>query len=279
MFSSTPFYHQSIRKSVVAFGSLFNDIYINMEDEILRVPLAYAPKQKWYNRIKDGKLEDGRTFSMTLPRMGFDIISYTYDSSRKRNTIMQTMKSHDSSGVTGYDSNKKEQLYRYSEVPYNIEFGLYIMTKNMDTGLRIVEQILPYFKPEYTVTINFTDIDKQIDIPITLTAVESEDLYEDGFEERRTILWTLNFEAKTYFYGPIRDSKTILYTGTAFHDTLDETIARSNAAQKDLSRLLGYAVEAGITGGLTGPAATGPDIYEARIETELFKDIDSTWFE
>ena len=89
MFSSTPFYHQSIRKSVVAFGSLFNDIYINMEDEILRVPLAYAPKQKWYNRIKDGKLEDGRTFSMTLPRMGFDIISYTYDSSRKRNTMIQ----------------------------------------------------------------------------------------------------------------------------------------------------------------------------------------------
>jgi len=279
MFSSVPFYHQSIRKTVIAFGSLFNDIYVNMEDEILRVPLAYAPKQKWYNRISDGKLEDGRTFSMTLPRMGFDIINYTYDPARKRYTIMQTMKIHDSEGVTGYDDVKKEQYYRYAEVPYNIEFGLYIMTKNMDTGLRIIEQILPYFTPEFTVTINFTEIDKQIDIPITLSSIESEDLYEDGFEERRTIVWTLNFEAQTYFYGPIRDSKVVLFTATGFHDSLDETAERDAETQKDLTRLTAYAVEAGITGGLTGPAATGPDIYEARIEKELFKDIDSTWFE
>jgi len=279
MFSSVPFYHQCIRKSVIAFGSLFNDIYVNMEDEILRVPLSYAPKQKWYNRINDGKLEDGRTFSMTLPRMGFDIINYTYDPARKRNTIMQTMKAHDSNGVTGYDSVKKEQYYRYAEVPYNIEFGLYIMTKNMDTGLRIIEQILPYFTPEFTVTVNFTEIDKQIDIPITLSSIESEDLYEDGLEERRTIVWTLNFEAQTYFYGPVRDSKVVLYTSTAFHDSLDETAERDEGTQKDLERLTAYAVEAGITGGLTGPAATGPDTYEARVEKELFKDIDSTWFD
>jgi hypothetical protein len=279
MFSSVPFYHQSIRKTVIAFGSLFNDIYVNMEDEILRVPLAYAPKQKWYNRISDGKLEDGRTFSMTLPRMGFDIINYTYDPARKRNTIMQTMKIHDSEGVTGYDDVKKEQYYRYAEVPYNIEFGLYIMTKNMDTGLRIIEQILPYFTPEFTVTVNFTEIDKQIDIPITLSSIESEDLYEDGFEERRTIVWTLNFEAQTYFYGPIRDSKVVLYSATAFHDSLDETTERDEGTQKDLETLTAYAVEAGLASGVTGPAATGPDIYEARIEKELFKDIDSTWFE
>lgn len=279
MFSSIPFYHQSIRKSVIAFGSLFNDIYVNIEDEILRVPLAYAPKQKWYNRIKDGKLEDGRTFSMTLPRMGFDIINYTYDASRKRNTIMQTMKSHDSSGVTGYDEIKQEQLYRYAEVPYNLEFGLYIMTKNMDTGLRIIEQILPYFTPEFTVTVNFTEIDKQIDIPITLTSISSEDLYEDSFEERRTILWSLNFDVKTYFYGPIRDSKPILTSAVAFHDSLNEALDRNAAEQKDLLRMQAHAVSIDREKGATGPGATGPDNYEAVIEKELFKDIDSTWFE
>jgi len=279
MFSSIPFYHQSIRKSVIAFGSLFNDIYVNIEDEILRVPLAYAPKQKWYNRIKDGKLEDGRTFSMTLPRMGFDIINYTYDASRKRNTIMQTMKTHDSSGVTGYDEIKKEHLYRYAEVPYNLEFGLYIMTKNMDTGLRIIEQILPYFTPEFTVTVNFTEIDKQIDIPVTLTSISSEDLYEDSFEERRTILWSLNFDVKTYFYGPIRDSKPILTSAVSFHDSLDEALDRNAAEQKDLVRMKAHAVSIDREKGATGPGATGPDTYEAVIEKELFKDIDSTWFE
>ena len=270
MFSTTPFYHQCVRKTVIAFGSLFNSIYTKTDDnETVRVPLAYAPKQKWYSRIKDGKLEDGRTFSMTLPRMGFECINYQYDPSRKRNTIMQTMKPHTSGGVTGYDSTKTEQHFRYAEVPYNLEFSLYVMTKNTDTGLRIVEQILPYFTPEFTVAINFTDIDKQIDIPITLTSVESEDLYEGDLEERRTIMWTLNFEAKTYFYGPIRDSKVILFSGTAFHDTMDTTIARSDAAQKDLARLTAFAREAGLTGNVTGPAATGPDIYEAYVEKEL----------
>jgi hypothetical protein len=279
MFSSIPFYHQSIRKTVIAFGSLFNDIYVNIEDEVLRVPIAYAPKQKWYNRINDGKLEDGRTFSMTLPRMGFDIINYTYDASRKRNTLMQTMKEHDSSGVTGYNEEKKEQLYRYAEVPYNLEFGLYVMTKNMETGLRIMEQILPYFTPEFTVSVNFTDIDKQVDIPITLTSVSSEDLYEDGFEERRTILWSLNFDVKTYLYGPIRDSKTILVSGVAFHDSLNEAVDRNAAIQKDLVRLQAHAVSIDREKGATGPYATGPDTYEAVVEKDLFKDIDSTWFE
>ena len=272
MFSSTPFYHQSLRKTVIAFGSLFNDIHITLDDETLRVPIAYAPKQKWYSRIKDGKLEDGRTFSMTLPRMGFDILSYTYDPSRKRNTIMQTMK------TSGYDSDVKDQKFRYAEVPYDVEFGLYIMTKNMDTGLRIIEQILPYFTPEFTVSINFTDIDKQIDIPVTLTSVESEDLYEDSFEERRTIMWTLNFNAKTYLYGPIRDDKVILYSGVAFHDNTDTSLSRDNTKQKDLERLIAYAVQPGAVTGSTGPAATGPDNYLERHEIELFKDIDSTWF-
>ena len=192
---------------------------------------------------------------------------------------MQTMKTHSSSGVTGYDDDKQEQYFRYAEVPYNVEFGLYVMAKNTDTGLRIVEQILPYFTPEFTVAINFTEIDKQIDIPITLTSVESEDLYEGDLEDRRTIMWTLNFEAKTYFYGPVRDSKVILYSGTAVHDTMNTDLSRDAAAQKDLSRVVAYARQEPLTGGVTGPAATGPDTYEAYIEKEIFKDIDSTWFE
>ena len=273
MFSSTPFYHQCIRKTVIAFGSLFNDIHVTGgTDERIRVPLAYAPKQKWYSRIKDGKLEDGRTFSMTLPRMGFEVINYTYDPSRKRNTIMQTMKN------SGYDTTNKDQKYRYAEVPYDLEFALYIMTKNMDTGLRIVEQILPYFTPEFTVSINFTDVDKQIDIPVTLTSVESEDLYEDNLEERRTIMWTLSFNAKTYMYGPVRDDKVILYTGVGVHESLDTTLSRDNSLQKDMERVLGYAVQPGAVTGATGPAATGPDNFLSRIEVDLFKDIDSTWF-
>ena len=202
MFSSTPFYHQCIRKTVIAFGSLFNDIHVTGgTDERIRVPLAYAPKQKWYSRIKDGKLEDGRTFSMTLPRMGFEVINYTYDPSRKRNTIMQTMKN------SGYDTTNKDQKYRYAEVPYNVSFGMYAFTSSIDENLQIIEQITPFFAPEFIVSINMNDAHEKVDVPIVLSNINIQEEYEGNFATRRFISTTFEFLAKSYMYGPVKTQR------------------------------------------------------------------------
>lgn len=282
MFETTPFYNQSIRKTVVAFGSLFNSVYVKVGDDTVRVPLSYAPKQKWMERIDNGKLEDGRTFAMTLPRMGFEITSYSYDPDRKRNTITKVIQT---SG--GWDNTKKQQKFRWAEVPYKLEFGLYIMAKNMDTGLRIVESILPYFTPDFNVTINFTDIDKKIDVPVVLTSIDSEDLYEGEYDDRRTIMFTLSFTVKTNIYGPLRDSKAIKQVQVGLHDTSYQGVTGTTNpfSAVDYSRVESYAVQKGVTGP-TGPGwptldnqlATGPDVYDVYENIDIFKDVDSTWY-
>ena len=282
MFETTPFYNESIRKTVVAFGSLFNSVYVNVGNDIVRVPLSYAPKQKWFDRINNGKLEDGRTFAMTLPRMGFEITSYSYDPDRKRNTITKVIKT-----PNGFNNTKKQQTFRWAEVPYKLEFGLYIMAKNMDTGLRIVESILPYFTPDFNVTINFTEIDKQIDVPVVLNSIDSEDIYEGDFDDRRTIMFTLSFTVKTNIYGPLRDSKAIKQVQVGIHDTSKRGVTGTATPYIpiDYSRVDAYAVRQGVTGP-TGPSgwpadthlATGPEVYDVYENVDIFKDVDSTWY-
>ena len=152
----THFYHSSVRKLVIAFGSLFNDIHISRknpdgsEKERIRIPLSYGPKEKFLRRLNERSSLDGSAnVEVTLPMMGFEITSITYDPSRKRNTL---------SKKTQRSQTSPEQIkYSYAEVPYNFDFTLSILVRNMDDGLQIVEQILPYFTPEFNVSMNFND--------------------------------------------------------------------------------------------------------------------------
>ena len=203
----TQFYNGSIRRMVVAFGSLFNDLYIDKVEsggtKRLLVPISYAPKEKYKVRLAgDPYLQNPN--QIVLPRMAFEITGYAYDSLRKRNSVSKVLY-RPPVGSTGSTNTQ----YSYAEVPYNIDFGLYVYVRNMEDGLQIVEQILPHFTPEFVVTVNFDDLHKKMDIPVTLSGFSSEEDYEGDFQSRRNITFTLNFSMKTYLFGPKKTYKEI----------------------------------------------------------------------
>ena len=206
----TYFYNESLRKTIIAFGSLFNDIYINRRNsagtdvQTLKVPLAYGPKQKFLVRLEADPNLDQKV-AITLPRIGFEIAGLDYDPSRKLNRILKRKKVKSTS-----DDKVKSMSTQYSPVPYNVNFELFVMTKNSDDGIQIVEQILPFFQPEYTVTINeVPEMDVIRDVPIVLNSIGYEDTYAGSFTERRAIIYTFNFVAKAYVYGPVTTAKPI----------------------------------------------------------------------
>lgn len=213
MFST--FYHGTLKKYVTLFGTLFNDIYINRVDatndviNTIKIPLSYAPKEKVLARLEaDPALE--RPIAIILPRMSFEITTMTYAATRKLPSINRSTR-------TGNDPTQLK--YQYSPVPYDISFSLYIMVKNQEDGTQILEQILPYFTPEYTVTVDILpEMNHKIDVPTTLLNVTPQDSYEGNFQERRVITWTLDFIMKGYFYGPVRESKIINLANTNFFD-------------------------------------------------------------
>jgi len=173
-----PFYNESIRKLIVAFGSLFNNIRISStnssgDEQFIKVPLSYGPKEKFVRRIEeDSSISTGSRVQMTLPRLGFNITDMTYDPTRKRNTLQK--RTYIDTGMTGGNV-----LYEYSEVPYTFNLSLYGFSRSMTDALQITEQILPYFTPEFTVTVNFDSLrHPSVDIPITLNNVTIEDEYE-----------------------------------------------------------------------------------------------------
>jgi hypothetical protein len=197
----TYYYHEIIRRTVVAFGTVFNDIYIRHKDSSgdsiseMKVALAYGPIQKFLARLQQ-QSELNKPIAMTLPRMSFEMTSIQYDASRKAN-ITQTFKASDGTNL------KKV----YLPVPYNIGFQLNIMTKLQDDALQVVEQILPYFQPSFNLTVDLIDsIGEKRDIPIVLDSISFQDDYEGDFSTRRILIYTLNFTAKTYLFGPIADS-------------------------------------------------------------------------
>ena len=209
------FYHNSLRKLVVAFGSLFNDIRVARYNsdgtvkEYIRLPLSYGPKEKFLRRINEpSSISDGTKVEMTLPRLGFEITGINYDSGRKRNTLQKKWL-----GVGGENNIVK---YNYAEVPYNIDFTVYCMVRNTDDGLQVIEQVLPYFTPEFNITINVNELNEKQDVPIILTGVDSEEDYEGDFDARRNITWTMNFTAKTHIYGEGRTGGVILKTKNVF---------------------------------------------------------------
>lgn len=234
-----PFYNRAIRKSVIAFGSLFNQIYFNREDEnqtvveTSRVPLNYGPKEKFIQRLKsESSITDTSHVRMSLPRMAFEITSFFYDSDRKLNRMNQKL---------GYMNGS---IGSYIEVPYNINFGLYLFTRNLDDNLQIIEQILPYFAPDFTVTLNMNELSKQVDVPIVLNSMNVIEDYEGDFETRRSVNTVFDFTMKTYVYGPI---KTGVYVVDDFEFNLYEGITMTNETKI-------------FSGGVTGDISTSSGI-------------------
>ena len=203
----THFYHATMRKSVAVFGTLFNDISVirkKTDGTVLnqiRVPLAYGPKQKFLARL-DQETGFDAPMGIKLPRMAFEMTSLELDTNIKGNKMNKIVEDHAS------DVTKKKTISHYTS--YNIGMQLNILTKNQDDGLQIVEQILPYFQPEYTVTITPVDsFTHKQDVPVVLTGVSIDDNYEGDFTERRVLTYTLDFTMKMKFYGPTADQNMI----------------------------------------------------------------------
>lgn len=219
MFSQT-FYHGTLRKYVTLFGTLFNDIWVNREDgsgnviNSQKIPLSYSPREKLLARLEG--IENDRDplrqpFAIMLPRMGFEITGFEYDASRKLTTINKFVRQN--------TDNEYVRKYQYNPVPYNITFDLSIFVKNTSDGTMILEQILPYFTPEWTTTVQLiSDPNITLDVPLILTGVSQDDVYEGSFEERRSLIWTLSFTMKGFFFGPTKRQGIINLANTTFYD-------------------------------------------------------------
>lgn len=200
------FYNESIKKIVAVFGTLFNNIKVmnvNTNDaSIVRVPLAYGPKQKFLARIDENQnLQEESKVAIRLPRMSFEITSLTYDDLSKASRMNKIYQARD-------ETSSKYKLGSF--VPYRMTLQLNVMTKTQNEGLQIIEQIFPYFQPEYTVTINnFSDFEQKADVPFVLTGVNLQDSYESDFVSRRAIIYSLDFETRLRFYGPTIEASVI----------------------------------------------------------------------
>lgn len=210
MLNGQVFYHGIIRKSIVAFGRLFSDIYIDrrqgdsVEGEViqrLQIPLAYAPKEKWLVRIEQDPTLENHTYT-SLPRMSFEITGYSYDPTRKLGKMNKIVCNNGGSSSS-----------TFTPVPYNLDISLYILTKTQEDGLQILEQILPTFGPEYTLAINaIPEMNVVQDIPVTLNSVQVSDEYDGDFQTRRFVTHTLTFTIKLNLFGNVNDNKPIFNT-------------------------------------------------------------------
>lgn len=200
MFGSQ-FYHQTLRRYVIMFGNMFNDIVVRRYNangvnvKAVAVPLSYAPREKFLVRtVADPNLN--RPVAIQLPAMSFEMMSMTYDSNRR-------LSSHNRNVVVTNDKNKLD--FNYGPVPYDLQFNLYAYVRNADDGAQIMEQIIPYFGPEWTNSVRIipqTNVTQ--DIPTILNNVSIEDTYDGDFESRRAMIYTFDFTVKGYFYGPVR---------------------------------------------------------------------------
>lgn len=230
-------YNQSIRKIVLAFGSLFESIYVTRseqdgtETEKIRVPLSYGSKEKFIWRLtQESSLSKNSRVQIVLPKLGFEISTMLYDPTRKLNRTIQRSQVIQNSYVTSY-----------AEVPYIINFSLYAFTRHMDDMLQIIEQIVPYFAPDFTVTIKMNDLHPSVDIPFVLNSVALNENYEGSFETRRALISTFDFSAKTFIYPNICGSDglrggIIERTDVNFYDG-DDTVGGST-----------YVADVGYTG-------------------------------
>ena len=201
------FYNEILRKTIIGFGTLFNGIAIKQDGSVVKVPLAYGPTQKFLARLEQAPNLSQAT-AISLPRMSFEFTGLTYDSSRKVTTTQTIAVKNPDDGT---DIKKV-----FMPVPYNMQFELSIMCKLNDDALQVVEQILPYFQPQYNLTINLVSlINEKKDVPVVLENITMDDQYEGDFTSRRVLLYTLRFTAKTYLFGPVTSaSKDIIKTAS-----------------------------------------------------------------
>ena len=212
------FYHEKIRKCVAVFGTLFNNLYVLRKDSAgavisqMKVPLSYAPKQKFLDRIRETEDMSDAKLAIKLPRMSFEMTSLYFDPTR------QLPKMNNFTRHVSTDRTKRTKFF--TSVPYILNFQLNILAKTNEDAVQILEQILPFFSPAYTVTMKpFTDYeDITEDIPISLIGLSFSDDYEGQLENRRTIVYTLDFEVKTSFFGPISNSAIIRKAIVDFKD-------------------------------------------------------------
>ena len=233
MLSDKYFYHRITRKLVVAFGTLFNNIRMvrydkagTTEIERVTVPLSYMAKEKFYQRLAQDPGLD-RKVQITLPRMSFELVSITYDPLRTKSIFNST-----------YTANTNTTVRSAYTTPYNYAFQLNIYVRNTEDGTQIIEQILPYFTPDYTLTINFRDVvGEKIDVPIVLESIDYQDSRQiGGSDELRTLIWTLTFTVKAYLYGPVETRKLIRKVSA---NTFDSTVLETNERSVNLTSGLG----------------------------------------
>ena len=202
----TQFYNQAVRKTVISFGTLFNNIELKkivdgQVMEVEKVPLAYGPKQKFLYRLQ-GNPTDGRKVAITMPRMYFEMTGIDYDASRKTPATQKYK--------TVINDEGKEVRTQYVPVPYNISFEVGILAKSQDDGLQILEQILPFFQPSFSMSLKFIpDMDEVRDVAVVLNNVDFEDDWEDDFTTRRSITYSMQFTCKSYIYGPYTKADVI----------------------------------------------------------------------
>lgn len=226
MFGQT-FHHNTLRKYVILFGTVFNNIYVTRQNtagetiQTIKVPLSYGPKEKYLARL-EGNPTLSNQIAMTVPRISFEMTSFQYDPDRKLNSLNRKV---------------KDNKYQYQPVPYNIQFQLSVLVKNAEDGTKIIEQILPYFTPAWTASVHLVSAVEEDpwDIPIILNDVSTEDTYEGNFETRRAIIWTLNFTLKGYLFGPTKkigtgdgsDGGIIKYVDVNIRPTANVTTANT----------------------------------------------------
>jgi hypothetical protein len=225
MFLKQHFYHQHIRKAIIAFGTIFNQITINRLNssskivQSLRVPLAYAPKDKFLTRVQavpggDDGVQPA-TVATILPRMGFEIVGLSHDPSRKVSYIQKNK-------AIGVDDRPNSVRSQYVAAPYNMNINLYIAAKNQDDGLQILEQILPFFNPDFAVSINdLPEMGIKRVLEIGLDGITYQDVYEGNFTQRTAIVWELSFTLALNFYGPVSQEGVIKTAIAKTYETLD----------------------------------------------------------
>lgn len=201
-------YHGIIRNAIVAFGRLFSDIYIDRKQgssthgttiQRLQVPIAYAPKEKWLVRIESDPTLENNTYT-TLPRMSFEITGYSYDPQRKLNRMQKI--------TCGVGAGSMDRLF--TPVPYNVDIALYVLAKTQEDSLQIVEQILPTFTPEYTLSFKTVDTPNIVlDAPVILNSISVQDDYDGDFQTRRFVTHTLNFTLKINLFGAVNGQNVI----------------------------------------------------------------------
>jgi hypothetical protein len=243
MLGNSHFYNRTIRKIVVAFGTLFNDIQLvrynkagTIDYEKIKVPLSYGPKEKYITRLtSDPTLT--KSIATSLPRMSFDMDGLSYDSSRKHITLQNNFSANTVSG--GYNS-------QYAPVPYSFDFSLSLYVKNIEDGTQILEQILPFFTPDYTITVNFIpSMRKTYDMPVILNSVNYTIDYEGDMSTTRMIIWSLSFTVKAYIFPPVKAADLITTANTNTMIVTDITdIANSNSVNAFATSTQPYPVNA-----------------------------------